>query len=199
MRTFLFAVLVLALADSCSSAAADFAALKLQFRHNLSRWHRTDRTSATHYTSAAAAAASSVTGNKYSGDVVSSTKSAKNGAPGATSLDLGARNVPSGQQKQKIPLDVFNSRVVTSHETPGTVGKRFAILGTGCFIGVGMFFPSIMMADSGTPEAISTADMCVATCALFVVGGCVGGFITGQWTALLPAILSLALTFIIGS
>ena len=74
--------------------------------------------------------------------------------------------------------------------------KKLLILCTGGFLGVILFFPYGMMTDSGTRVAIIVANIGIITCILFCIGGCVG-FVTGNWSALLPAACCQALMFAI--
>jgi len=68
------------------------------------------------------------------------------------------------------------------------VSKRVIVLLVGCFLGVGLVTPNIMMADSGKNWALISASIGVMACFCFVVGGIVYCFFFDSLVVFLPGL-----------
>ena len=88
--------------------------------------------------------------------------------------------------------DVPSSR--NRHNNEMNLGMQSSIFLTGISIGLLLFFPNVMMCDSGTARANAAANLGVLACVLFIGGGIVGG-ILNRWSALLPGVVCQLLAF----
>jgi len=77
-------------------------------------------------------------------------------------------------------------------------GKRIVILITGCFVGFMFFLPNAMMSDApaDTTSAVNAANLGIAACVLFVLGGVVGCALN-TWKALLPGAICQLVAFVV--